>query len=108
MDKHFHFITLVMQSEGVPSVSLSVSVNYKDDIPDPISAPPIIAPPTWDVIYWDQNYWAGTNVPQDFMVPVGKLGYSMSPWVMGVTSGSGLRWYATRVVFEKTQGLVLA
>jgi hypothetical protein len=108
MDKHFHFATIVIQSDGTPPVSLSISVNYEDDPPQMLSLPPADPGAVWDVSYWDQEYWAGTGIPQNVMVPIGKLGYSMSPWIIGTTLGTGLRWYATRIVFEKTQGLILA
>jgi hypothetical protein len=83
-------------------------VNYEDDPPQMLSLPPADPGAVWDVSYWDQEYWAGTGTPQNVMVPIGKLGYSMSPWIIGTTLGTGLRWYATRIVFEKTQGLILA
>lgn len=107
-DKHWHFATLVMQSDGTPPVSMSISVNYEDSPPVPISAPVFNPGAIWDIATWDVDYWAGTGQPQNLMIPVGKLGYTLSPWVMGVTLGTGLRWYATRLVYEKTQGILVA
>lgn len=107
-DKHWHFATLVMQSDGTPPVSMSINVNYQDDPPIPINAPVFNPGAVWDVATWDVDYWAGTGQPQNLMVPVGKLGYTLSPWILGVTLGTGLRWYATRLVFEKTQGILVA
>jgi hypothetical protein len=108
MDKHFHFATVVVQSDGTPPISLSLNVNYEDDPPATITPVVLNAGATWDIATWDVDYWSGTGLPQNLMVPVGKLGYSASMWMNAVTSGSSLRWYATRLVFEKTQGLVLA
>lgn len=106
-DKHFHVVSFSMRADGAPSIACSLNVNFEDVQPQ-FSSP--ITPPggaEWDVATWDEAEWAGDAVTQNVSVPVGKLGYIASPWVQAVSTAASIEWFASRIVLEKTSGVLL-
>lgn len=106
-DKQFHFATFAVSAEGAPSVSCNINVNYEDD--QPSSPVALVDAPggAWDVATWDVDFWANNAFTQNVTAPIGKLGYIASIWMQASTLSSTLRWFATRIVLEKTQEVLL-
>jgi hypothetical protein len=109
MDKLFHFVSFAISSDGGPPMSVALNVNYQNDQPIPVGT---TTNPgggaVWEVAMWDQDYWAGTAMTQNFTIPVGKLGYVGSVWLAISAPDSNVRWYATRFVLEKTDGILFS
>jgi hypothetical protein len=106
-DKHFHGITFAMQADGKPAISCALNVNFEDDAPVFGTA---ITPPTgaaWDVTAWDSALWAGAAQVQNISVSVGKIGYIASAWMQAVSTAASIRWFASRIILEKTTGMLL-
>lgn len=106
-DKHFHQITFAMSANGAPALACALNVNFEDAQPVYSTA---ITPPAgamWDETLWDTSLWAGEAVTQNINVPVGKIGYIASPWVQAVSTAATIRWYASRIILEKTNGVLL-
>lgn len=106
-DKHFHGITFAMQAEGKPAISCALNVNFEDEAPVFSTA---ITPPSgaaWDVTPWGTALWAGAASVQNISVSVGKIGYIASPWMQAVSTAAPIRWFATRIILEKTNGILL-
>jgi hypothetical protein len=107
-DKHFHFATFAMQSDGVPQLAAALNVNFEDDPPSYTTGLlPNVAGAVWDVTAWDTDFWAGTTITQNVTIPVGKIGYTASAWMQAASTASPIRWFATRIILEKTQGVLL-
>lgn len=106
-DKHFHFATFVMQSDGTPPVSAEINVNFQDDLPKDVGSIAAGVGATWDVDGWDEITWGSDGTTQSFTVAFGKLGYVASIWLRAVVTTAGLRWYATRLIMEPTKGIAL-
>lgn len=107
VNKQLHMVQVVLKAADVPSIAISVNVNFEDDRPDLIA--PIVsgASATWDVSFWNADYWAGTLTVQNLDVLIGKIGYTASLWVeVGVVS-SGVQWIASRVLLENTKKALL-
>jgi hypothetical protein len=107
MDKQIHFATFIMQADGTLPVSCSINMNYEDDQPDPAGSLAATNGGVWDIATWDVDAWAGVGVTQNLTVPVGKIGYTASLWLNISTQGTPVRWYATRIIMEMTEGIVL-
>jgi len=107
-DKHFHFATFIVQADGTPALASSLCVNWEDDQPTLTTTGLDASGAQWDVSSWDVTDWAGSGATQQLTVPYGKIGYVASPWLRASTLGSGLKWFATRVVAEKLNGLILS
>ncbi len=105
-DKQFHFATFAMAADGAPAIGCILNVNFEDDPPLYTSnlTPP--AGPEWDDVFWDAEFWAGGAVVQNFTIPVGKIGYTASLWLQAASIAAKIRWFATRLVFEKTRGVL--
>lgn len=106
-DKHFHFATFVMESDGTPPLSAVLNVNFENVAPDYSGNFPVGGGAVWDVSEWDLDPWAGGSSVQNFTVPFGSLGYVASVWLRALVQDSSLKWYATRVICEKSKGIVL-
>lgn len=106
-DKQFHFATFAMQADGAPAVACALNVNFEDDRPQNSSALGVPAGAAWDVATWDIDDWAGAPNTQNLSVPVGKIGYIGSLWMQAVSTAAKIRWFATRIVLEKTRGVLL-
>lgn len=106
-DKQFHFATFIVQTDGTPPLSAELNVNFEDDQPDYAGNLTGGVGAVWDVATWDVDTWAGEGVTQNFTVPFGKLGYAASIWLRAYLQGTSIKWYATRVVCERAQGIVL-
>lgn len=106
-DKHFHFITFAMQADGLPSIGATINVNYEDDPPTTLSAFSPSGGTLWDVGDWDTSDWAGTPKTQNLVVSVGKLGYIGSLYVQAASVADKVRWFATRIVLEKTTAVLI-
>jgi len=106
-DKHFHFAIFVVQADGKPAIASALNVNFKDELPTLSPIPLDTDGAQWDVSDWDITSWAGVGATQNLSIPYGKLGYTASIWFRASTFNSSLKWYATRLVMEKTTGLVL-
>jgi hypothetical protein len=106
-EKHFHFASFALQADGVPSISCSINVNFTDEQPQ--NAPALVpgSGGVWDVATWDVDDWGGAANTQNITVPVGKIGYTASPWVQAVSASAKIRWFATRIILEKTRGVLL-
>lgn len=106
-DKQFHIATFAMSASGAPSVACTVNVNYEDDAPSTSTALGAAAGSDWDVSDWDVTDWAGNVATQYVSVPVGKLGYIASIWMKAASTAAQIRWFATRIILEKTKGVLL-
>lgn len=106
-DKHFHTVSFSMAADGTPAISCSLNVNFEDDQPQ--FATPIVAASgsDWDTADWDTADWAGSASTQNITVSVGKLGYTASPWMQAVSTAATIKWFATRIILEKTNGVLL-
>jgi hypothetical protein len=107
-DKHFHFATFVVQTDGEPPISAELNVNFEDDQPEYVGNLTGDLGALWDVSDWDVTDWAGGGVTRNFTVPFGKIGYAASIWIRAYAQGTHIKWFATRVVYEKLKGLVLS
>lgn len=105
-DKQFHFATFAIQADGAPSIACALNVNFEDDQPQYATATGAISGATWDVATWDLDDWAGAAVTQNFTISVGKLGYIGSVWMQAASLVSKIRWFATRVIFERTKDII--
>lgn len=106
-DKQFHFASFAVQADGAPSIACNLNVNFEDDPPQNGAA---LAPTTggiWDVATWDVDDWAGAPNTQNLTIPIGKIGYTGSLWMQAVSVAAKIRWFATRIVLEKTKGVLL-
>jgi hypothetical protein len=106
-DKHFHAITFAVSADGAPAISCALNVNFEDDQPQFGTTAAAAQGAAWDVTDWDTDYWAGAAQTQNITVPVGKLGYIASPWVQAVSVAATIKWFASRIVLEKTVGVLL-
>lgn len=88
-DKHFHFATVVGETDAAINVSVGMSVNYITAAPDATAA------------------FAGSGVPENITVPVGKLGYTASISLQVTPATADFKWYATRIISENSVGIVL-
>lgn len=107
-DKHFHFATFAMQADAAPSISCALNVNYENAVPEYATALGSGAGAEWDIAEWDDAEWAGDAVTTNITVPVGKIGYVASLWMQATSVAARIRWYATRVTFERTKGILLS
>lgn len=105
-DKHFHAVSFAMSADGQPAIACQLNVNFEDDQPQysTPTAPAVGA--TWDLADWDAEFWSGAASTQNITVPVGKLGYIASPWMQAVSTAATIKWYATRIILEKTAGVL--
>lgn len=106
-DKQFHLASFAMQADGAPSVSAAFNVNYEDTQPTYATALTAPSGAAWDTATWDVDLWAGTPATQTVSIPVGKLGYIGSVWMQAVSTAAAIKWFATRIVLEKTKGIIL-
>jgi hypothetical protein len=106
-DKHFHFGTFIVQAEGTPPISAALNVNFKDVQPEYSGSLVTDDGAMWDVASWDVASWAGSGETQNFTVPFSNLGFAGSIWMRTYLSGTQMKWFATRVVCEKSKGIVI-
>lgn len=108
-DKQFHFATFAIQADGIPSLACNLNVNFEDDLPaNVLAAVPSTSGAAWDTAFWDTADWAGSAVTQSLTASIGKLGYIASVWLQASSPAARVRWFATRITFERTKGLVLS
>lgn len=106
-DKHFHFATFVIETDGSPPVSAELNVNFENTPPQYEGTLSPSGGSYWDIDTWDNAVWADEAAMQTFTVPFGKLGYAASIWLRVRAAGTTFRWYATRVFLEKSDGVIL-
>jgi hypothetical protein len=106
-DKQFHFGVFFVQSNGTPPISAELCVNFEDSAPLYAGSLDGGTGAVWDVASWDLAEWAGEGATQNFTVGFGKLGIAASIWMRAYLDGTSLRWYATRVVCQRANGIVL-
>jgi hypothetical protein len=106
-DKHFHFATFIVQADGTPPLSAELNVNFEEDQPNYAGNLTAGSGTVWDVGSWDVSDWGGVGATQNFTVPFGKIGYAASIWLSAYLQQTEIKWYATRVICERTQGIVL-
>jgi hypothetical protein len=104
-DKLFHFGTFIMSSSSSQTISGQLDVNFESDPPAYIGAITNFGA-TWDIAVWDVDQWADEATIQNIMATFGKIGYTASLWMRCTVNGSPIKWYATRLTFEKTNGVV--
>jgi hypothetical protein len=106
-DKQFHLVTFAMAADGAPSISANLNVNYEDSEPQSTTVLTPSAGADWDTADWDTADWAGGAVTQNISVPVGKFGYIASIWMKAVSVAATIKWYGSRIVLQKTNGVLL-
>jgi hypothetical protein len=106
-DKQFHIATFAMSADGAPAILANVNVNYEDDEPQLATALTAPSGTEWDVGTWDVDDWAGSAGTQTVSVAVGKIGYIASIWMKAASTAATIKWFATRIVLEKTRGVLL-
>lgn len=106
-DKQFHFASFAVQADGTPAIACNLNVNFEDDQPQNGVALAPTEGGIWDVATWDIDDWAGAPNTQNLTIPVGKIGYTGSIWMNAVSTAAKIRWFATRIVLEKSKGVLL-
>lgn len=104
LDKHFHFLSFVLNAESIVPLSAELNINFQDDVPSyTVAVTPGGA--EWDVAEWDVADWSGQGEVQTVTATVGKIGYAASPWLRITTNDVPIEWYATRIVYERLKGI---
>lgn len=106
-NKQFHAATFAMQAEGAPALGATLNVNYENQRPTSNTPLGMTDGAEWDVAEWDVAEWAGTAEVQNVTIYIGRLGYVASLWMQASSLASKIRWFATRLVIEKTKGVLL-
>lgn len=106
-DKQFHIVTFAMAADGAPSVIANLNVNYEDDEPQVAAALVPTAGADWDTADWDVADWAGAAATQTISIPVGKIGYIASIWMKATSVAATIKWYGSRIIMQKTNGVLL-
>lgn len=105
-DKQFHGVIFAVSADGAPALAATLNVNYEDFEPT-ITVPAVAASGSeWDVSDWDVADWAGAASTQNLSISVGKLGYIASIRMRAVSRSATMRWFASRIVMEKTKGVL--
>lgn len=107
-EKQFHMASFAMQADGAPSIGAQLNVNYEDDPPTSSTPFGVSGGATWDEADWDMEDWAGTPVTQNLTISLGKIGYTASLWMQAASVAAKIRWFATRIILEKTNGVLLS
>jgi len=105
-DKHFHFATFIVQADGTPPLSAELNVNFEGGQPQYVGELAAGSGTEWDVANWDTFDWGESSATRNFTVPFGKVGYVGSIWLRALTK-TNIKWYATRFIAERVQGIVL-
>lgn len=106
-DKQFHILTFAVAADGAPSISANLNVNYEDDEPQFSTVLTPAVGSDWDASDWDIALWAGGAITQNISVPVGKIGYIASIFMKAVSVAATIKWYGSRIVLQKTSGVLL-
>lgn len=106
-DKQFHFATFSMQVDGSPAITCALNINFEDDQPVNAVAGAATSGGIWDIATWDVDDWAGAPNTQNLTISVGKIGYTASLWMQATSVAAKIRWFATRLILEKTKGVLL-
>lgn len=105
--KHFKWAQFLIKSEAPAAISAQLSVDYKEQTPNPVTSTLDPGPgAVWDISPWDTDYWAPGAYTQRFIQPFGQYGVVGSHWLNGLIAGATLEWFATEHVFEKATGLL--
>ena len=102
VDKQFHFVSVVLKSDGIPNVSCNMNVNFQDDQPPQVGSITPNPGAVWDLATWNVDYWAGASSAHEVLIAIGKIGYVGSLWVEANSFSSSVEWIATRVLLEQT------
>lgn len=106
MQKHFHFATFIMQTDGELPLAAELSVDYVDSSPVYVATPANPEGSIWDVADWDVSDWSPDGVTEAFRADLGVQGFVASIWLRAVCQGTSLKWWATRYVFQRTEALL--
>ena len=106
-DKQYHLATFAMQADGAPSVAATLNVNFEDVRPEYATALEPAEGAAWDEVDWDAAEWAGSATTTNITIPIGKVGYISSLWMQATSTAARIRWFATRVLFERLKGTLL-
>lgn len=87
-DKHFHFGTYILQSDAVASVQASIGTNF-------------ISRDTYDI-----GSLEGTGEPEVLTAAYNEIGYAGSVRLKTTRGAEPVKWFATRVTSEKSNGIV--
>lgn len=105
-DKHFHFGTFVMEANGTPPLSAEINTNFENTKPEYVGNLPGGVGAEWNVAEWDVDFWASDDgKTQNWTVSFGKMGYAGSVWLRAYLQGERIKWYATRIVFDRSRGI---
>lgn len=105
-NKQWHLARLLTSSDGEPSISTSLSVDYVENTPLPSDAIESEEGGEWDVSDWDEAFWGGSEVVRVIEADLTGVGTVASLWVKGYVSGSTFRWFATNYIYAKLRGLL--
>jgi hypothetical protein len=98
--KKVNLVRPVISSEGVPSISMGINVDY--DMTDPTGIPTFSPTITalWDDALWDEGLWAGDLQINKNWQTAFAIGYALSPHLRGATNNINIQWSATDLILD--------
>jgi hypothetical protein len=94
--KQFTLVRPLFTSDGKPSITVSMNVNY--DVSPPNHVPSSVSfsgQPTWDSIYWDSIGWASPSSMHYSWYSVSSLGTSGAISMYVLANGTSVKWVST-------------
>jgi hypothetical protein len=105
-NKRYHMVSFAVSADGAPALACTLNINYENDEPQVITALAPTSGAEWDLADWDVEDWAGEAATQHLTVQIGKFGYISSVWMKAEATASEIRWYASRILIERTKGVL--
>ena len=104
--KHFKMVRPIFTTNGTPSVSLAVNVDYRTTVTYGGAFVNALAGGVWGVGLWNQALWGSDQLNQNWQSP-SAIGYTGAVALKVVSGAATFRWQATQHVFERAAGNVL-
>lgn len=99
-NKHFKMARPIFYTNGSPSVSLNINVNYQSESTFSAASVASTTFGVWDTGLWDDALWGGDGeLNQNWQSP-GAIGYTGALAIKVMALGAEFRWQATQFVFE--------
>jgi len=98
--KSFKAVRPIIRSDGTPSVSVGININYQDS---PVSSTASFSTPSfgvWDVSMWDAASWAVGLLLLDDWQTIGGVGSSAALRMVTESSGIEVRFSASDYLYE--------
>ncbi len=97
--KQFKMIRPVISSNGTPSISLAVAVDFEEKDPAPISTP-AASGSAWDTSPWDTSPWASDALIRKNFITVNGNGYCAALRMRTITNGVTITLNSVDWLFE--------